>query len=157
MPRWLPALLIVSVLVLVLVVGLSSPDGRWPALLVISLVVLALAVYPILFPGTNPNLTRENLDRIKPGMRRQEVEAILGQPGDYRTGPTRLRSMPLPAPLHDDSLTGLCWKGNNAEIQVWLGPDGVLSGNHFVPMEPKPVGVADRLLWRFHRWRESRA
>jgi hypothetical protein len=30
-------------------------------------------------------ITRENFDRITPGMSRTEVEAILGPPGDYRT------------------------------------------------------------------------
>lgn len=35
-----------------------------------------------------PNRITWDFNRIEPGMSRAEVEAILGPPGDYRTGPT---------------------------------------------------------------------
>jgi hypothetical protein len=41
----------------------------------------------VLWPRAD-RITLENFDRIKKGMRRAEVEAILGPPGDYTTGPT---------------------------------------------------------------------
>jgi hypothetical protein len=37
-------------------------------------------------------ITRENFDRIQLEMGQAEVEAILGPPGDYTTGPVRLPS-----------------------------------------------------------------
>jgi hypothetical protein len=39
-----------------------------------------------LWPRPN-RVTEENCDRIREGMSREEVEAILGPPGDYTTGP----------------------------------------------------------------------
>src|SRR5262249_12806073 len=42
---------------------------------------VALVAWPR--PG---RITRVAFDRIRPGMSRAEVEALLGSPGDYRTG-----------------------------------------------------------------------
>jgi hypothetical protein len=50
-------------------------------------VVAAVGVF-VAGPSPEPSLvTRENFDRIKGGMSRVDVAAILGPPGDYRTGP----------------------------------------------------------------------
>jgi hypothetical protein len=40
-----------------------------------------------LWPSRAARLTHENVERIHVGMNRAEVEAILGPPGDYTTGP----------------------------------------------------------------------
>jgi hypothetical protein len=51
------------------------------------LAVVVAAGTVALWPRAEPNrITQENCDRIKEGMSRAEVEAILGPPGDYRTG-----------------------------------------------------------------------
>jgi len=47
-------------------------------------VVVAVGVV-VLWPRAD-RITRENFERIREGMSRAEVEAILGPPGDYRTG-----------------------------------------------------------------------
>jgi hypothetical protein len=56
------------------------------ALVGLAVVVAAGAV--VLWPQAAPpsRVTRENYDCIQEGMTRAEVEAILGPPGDYRTG-----------------------------------------------------------------------
>ena len=51
----------------------------------LTVVVAAGAV--VLWPRTPSRITLENCNRIREGMSRAEVEAILGPPGDYRTGP----------------------------------------------------------------------
>jgi hypothetical protein len=66
MPRWLPAVAVVSVTVL-----------------------LAVTVKAVFFPPTNPRITQANFDQLTPGMTRADVEAILGPRDDYRTWPTR--------------------------------------------------------------------
>jgi hypothetical protein len=48
-------------------------------------VVIAAGVV-VLWPRED-RVTRGNFDRIRAGMSRAEVEAILGPPGDYTTGP----------------------------------------------------------------------
>jgi hypothetical protein len=55
--------------------------------LAVSVFVLLAAPKPILMPAGNPRLTKENFERIKEGMTLEEVEAILGLPGDSRTRP----------------------------------------------------------------------
>jgi hypothetical protein len=74
-------------------------------LLLAGLAVLAVGVV-VLWPRTD-RITRENYDRIQPGMTRAEVEAILGPPGDYRTGLGEtygLYARPGPAQWDIDSL-----------------------------------------------------
>jgi outer membrane protein assembly factor BamE (lipoprotein component of BamABCDE complex) len=50
--------------------------------------VVALFATVVLLLWPRPDLiTRENIERIREGMSREEMEAILGAPGDYRTRP----------------------------------------------------------------------
>jgi hypothetical protein len=57
------------------------------------LVTLAGVAALVLWPRAD-RVTRANFDRIRVGMSRAEVEAILGPPGDYRTGRTKEESDP---------------------------------------------------------------
>jgi hypothetical protein len=53
----------------------------------VGLAVVGAAGVVVLWLWPRPErVTRENYDRIQIGMGRREVEAILGPPGDYRTG-----------------------------------------------------------------------
>src|SRR4051794_12025520 len=56
-------------------------------------VLLAAGVF-VLWPRAD-RITRENFDRIRGGMSREEVYAILGPPGDYRTGPVKYQHIDL--------------------------------------------------------------
>ena len=57
--------------------------------LTVGLVALAGVAAFVAWPRVD-RITRENADRIRPGMTQAEVEAILGPPGDYRSGATVL-------------------------------------------------------------------
>ncbi len=59
---------------------------KWRLLALAGLVVLAAVGAFVLWPRAD-RITRENFDRIREGMGREELEAILGPPGDHRTGP----------------------------------------------------------------------
>ena len=50
-------------------------------------VVLAAGVV-VLWPAPKSRISIEQFDQIREGMTLTEVEALLGPPGDYRTGPT---------------------------------------------------------------------
>jgi hypothetical protein len=50
------------------------------------LAVVGAAGAVVLWQTPSQRITRENCDRIGPGMTQAEVEAILGPPDDYRTG-----------------------------------------------------------------------
>jgi hypothetical protein len=82
--------------------------------------LLALVASFVLCPIPPSRVTRENYDRIREGMTRAEVEAILGPPGDYRTGRTREASDPLDPPCFDIDETAF-----NADAYYGLSPGGL--------------------------------
>jgi hypothetical protein len=117
-------------------------------LVVAGLALVALAAF---MPWPRPNrvtpenlpngITPETFDRIKDGMTRSEVEAILGPPGDYTTGD----------PIHAISMIGigdddLCWDTDVALVLVGFDKAGrvyrrqyhpVLSVRPLEPGEPR--------------------
>jgi hypothetical protein len=126
-------------------------------------VLLAVAAKPILMPAGNPRLTKENYGRLEPGMSQEDVEALLGPPGDFRTGPTVCEFMISLDYLKAAGLWGKNpelseqhWDGDEAEITVFFDTDGRVVRSHLFPMGPKSVGLFDLLRWRWDRWRESR-
>jgi hypothetical protein len=130
---------------------------RWVlALAGLGVVIVAGAV--VLWPHPPSRITRENFDRIKVGMSRPEVEAILGPPGDYRMGPTLYfldvisPKGSLPFLIHNPADR---WESEIGAIDVFFGPTGVTAS---VYAHGVKVGRSafDDLLWRlkrqWHRW-----
>jgi hypothetical protein len=82
-------------------------------------------------------------------MSRADVEAILGPPGDYTTGPTALRSTPLtltPPPGSPEF-----WMGDEGDATVWFDAADRVAGSHFLRTGLWAGNAADRLLWRLER------
>jgi hypothetical protein len=120
----------------------------------------------VLWPRPD-RITQENCDRIKEGMSFAEVEAILGPPGDYRTGPTD-PDLPSPFPWVVSGVPGpwpATWRGNRGVIYVHResGGDRAIAGQ--APYDPDKVSFADFfevqrieqgrldiLLWRVKRY-----
>jgi hypothetical protein len=125
MPRWLPVVAVVSLALL-----------------------LGVAARVVFLLPTNPNITHENFQRIKAGMKREEVEAILGPPGDYRTGPTAQLSK---AAWTSGPLPPLRWRSDELEISVWTHPSGAVLFLDFMPMSRRQTGMMDWLAWRLAR------
>jgi hypothetical protein len=102
-------------------------------------------------------ITRENYTRIQVGMNRAELEALLGPPGDYRTGPTAKRTKVEIAAMwislqHVRSTS--VWIADTVEIRVDYGPDnpdveGVVLATRFA-LEP------ERNFFTIARWRAER-
>ena len=102
-------------------------------------------------------LTRENLDRIQVGMNRSEVEAILGPPGDYTTGP---QTDPLVFAVQQghvqypiaDGLLMCAWADDNEAI--WVSFDDSKTAREIVTC---PAGTKlnqtplENLVWRIRR------
>jgi hypothetical protein len=59
---------------------------RWAAAGLALVALLAAGAF-VMWPRPD-RITRENYQRIRYGMSRGEVEAILGPPGDYTSAPT---------------------------------------------------------------------
>jgi hypothetical protein len=146
------------------------PKGKWGrAVPLAGLVVLLAAGAFVACPPER--VTRANFYRIAPGMSRAEVEAILGPPGDYRTGLGETAS-----PIDGDGLPDEEWEDTGSEWHdlpmfrgvakagTWVG-DSVqihidIDGDERVLRSTalgrrRTQGAFDGLLWRVHRqWRK---
>jgi hypothetical protein len=112
----------------------------------VGVAVVVVAGVVVLWPS---RITPENYERIRVGMSRAEVYAILGPPGDYSTydAPSyefRCLGPPPPLPMEE-------WLGNRARIGVFFdGAGNVASARCFLlnPVAQSPLG---NLLWRAQR------
>jgi hypothetical protein len=105
-------------------------------------------------------IAERNFIRIVQGMRRAEVEAILGPPGDYTTGPTDspargglflLTRDESYYPIYDAAQE---WKGNTTIIRVGFDSANVATYKEYVRNYRVDQGPFDNLLWRAKRqWR----
>jgi hypothetical protein len=128
------------------------------------LVMLAgVGAFLALRPATAAQVTRENFDRIQKGMMQAEVEAILGPPGDYLTGPVKqaggnsrkgfVDTAELGfANMSERTGTGLWWC-DTGHIFVVYGRSGTVVFRSYIPMERTPQAPLDDLRWRVeHQW-----
>jgi hypothetical protein len=146
-------------------------------------VIFAVAGIPVAFmlwPLPPSRVTKTNFDRIWlvtdrwsgeriEGVDREAVEAVLGPPGDYRTGPRltpirsstqrtfnstyptwfRVHSFPPVPPL-----TCLIWQSDTLDIYVFVDASGQVHDKHWVDAMPAEYDDIDYLLWRTkHQWR----
>jgi hypothetical protein len=135
---------------------------RRKLLAVAGLTVLVAAGAFILWPRPD-RITRENFDRIREGMNREEVYAILGPPGDYRTGPAKYERVIL---MNDDLdwtgepivRPGCVWISERAlvDVQFVQGDCVTLSGlTMYCSGEKVSQGPLDNLFWGVKRqWRK---
>jgi hypothetical protein len=119
------------------------------------LAAAAFAVWP--WPD---RITEENFNRIKEGMSRADMEAILGPAGDYTTGPV------LGGPREswhrrnfdedpDSVKQRITWIGDRGWIVALADAEGRPRRLVFSPAEKGKQGSLDNLLWRAKRqWRK---
>jgi hypothetical protein len=127
----------------------------------------------VLLRPREDRITRANYDRIEVGMSRADVEAILGPPGDYRTGHGETGSDRsdditwIPDPPTDDADTLANWSGirgqSPEDARQWAGWWNYSFGVIFAIDESEAVelklggprrmleGQLENLLWRAKR------
>ena len=123
-----------------------------------------LSVSALLPPFRPSRVTRENFDLISGGMTRAQVEAILGPPGDYRTGRTSgFSCMDSEDFLHlFDGAQGQVverteWIGDTAFMSVAYGKAGTTSSAFRWDLIKEEQSPLDNLLWRAKRlWQPAR-
>ncbi len=118
-----------------------------------ALVLTGVAAF-VLWPRPR-RITEENFARIKQGMTLAEVEAILGPPGDYTTGPVSGSSglvvdySELAPPTVIDIKA---WADDYGSIALCFDGDGRATGGmEFGPHTRAPRGPFDNLRWRIKR------
>jgi hypothetical protein len=125
---------------------------------VIGLALLAIAAF-VVWPRPG-GITEENWRRAELGMNRSEVEAILGPPGDHRTGPTLFDPELLPGtviPGNVPRLTGdytATWAGDSGNLTVLFDSAGHARSWAFAPTRKGSQSLLGDFLWRAKRlWR----
>jgi hypothetical protein len=115
---------------------------------IVGLFVLRLAAL-LVWPQPD-RITQENFDRIRKGMSRAEVEAILGPPGDYRF--TRMQCLPS---FKQRSIE-LDWYTDTASVNVCLDESrGVVEMRFYEPYGPETsylYALFLRAKWKWHGW-----
>jgi hypothetical protein len=117
------------------------------------LAVLVAAGAFVLWPRPN-RITWENLYRIQKGMSQEQVEAILGPPGDYTTRPTisgvtfHGRATEPESPLY--------WAGDDLTVAViFTSQDKTVTAICGWRVQGTDQTALDNLLWRIERrWQE---
>jgi hypothetical protein len=134
------------------------------AVLVAALILVASgAVLPLVLWLEPDPITRANFNRIKDGMRRAEVEAILGPPGDYTTGPVFLPALQQWAFLEElRDATFPQWYSDTAWISIALDESRGVVKTRFAGISRTEYGglgwrakhLFGNLGWRVNRlWR----
>jgi hypothetical protein len=128
-------------------------------------VVVALAASGAFAVRSQPRrFTYDNCERIEDGMSRAEVEAMLGPPGDYRTGPSdlpdayeilcRLRRGGMRHHKMSTTWRADVWGNDVCVLLVTYDCEMVTSRLPWA-VEKVPQPPLDNLLWRAKRlWRE---
>jgi hypothetical protein len=122
--------------------------------LVVLAVLVAAGIF-VIWPRPD-QITRANLDRIKKGMRRAEVEAILGgPPGDYRNGPI-IHHIEASYAAHVHTDGSLTWEGDDGFGWISFDSSGSVMDCRFHASTRKHQTLLENVLWRakrqWHRW-----
>jgi hypothetical protein len=143
---------------------------RW---VLAGLTVALVAVWAFVLWPRPDRVTQENFDRIAEGMSRAEVEAILGPPGDYSSGPLKTDGegfypmLPDGSGLVEDARNPVIswaayggegerveWRNDNHLIDVDFNADGVFRSKNHRDAARVDQWPLDNLLWRAKRqWR----
>jgi hypothetical protein len=122
--------------------------------------LLLLAIFPAgacIFWKGQDRITRGNYDRIECGMTRDRVEAILGPPGDFATGPTTNAQIGRP------SIGVILARGQGTSISEWTGDSAIIvvawqsdrvSWCRCDDNQRSTLGPLDTLGWRLDRQME---
>jgi hypothetical protein len=118
--------------------------------------VVIVAGAMVLWPWED-RVTRANYDRFQIGMTREEVEAILGLPGDYSTGPSLFRTLTFDrGEPSSEGGAPTYWGGDTGAIGIMFDRKGSVAQTGFAAVAPIPLGPLDTLLWhaqcQWHRW-----
>jgi hypothetical protein len=124
---------------------------KWKLLVALTglAVVVAAGVF-VLWPRQElDQITQENCDRIREGMNREQVEAILGPPGYYATEPVVALYPPSINLIDRPS----AWTGNKGSISVNFDGHDLVRSKSFSANQDGPLEkLRKRLERQWHHW-----
>jgi hypothetical protein len=132
---------------------------RWLLFTLAGLVVIALAeavaIWPPLWLEPPSPITQKNFDRIRIGMRRADVAAILGPDGDFKTRDCTRGD--VCATISGGPIATVemqTWDTDTARIDVFYSRRGTVAWAMYSVNRLPETGLVDNLLWRAKRqWR----
>jgi hypothetical protein len=148
----------------------------WKLLVPLASLAAVLATEAVVLWSPPARVTQENFERIRVGMSKTEIEAILGRPGDYRTasGETGVPGRAGTYWVSDSKLnftdSALTWRedpddplkiehesgtwlGDTFQVGIWLDDSEHVKIFTGVPRRTTQTGVGS-LAWRLQRqWR----
>jgi hypothetical protein len=94
------------------------------------LLTVATVIGQVIPRPRRPQVSREQFEKIKEGMSREEVEAIIGgPPGDYTTGQYYVVAI---TPTY---VGGESWVGDGGLIRVWFDETGQADETHYFEID----------------------
>jgi hypothetical protein len=120
---------------------------------------LLLAFTLFLYSWWPSPVTRENFDRLHPGMTKDEVIAILRPPGDYRNAENEYDMSPAHQPPQvfgrGNPHFGMeLWRSDTADVALNFDDTDKVSSGIFCYMRATSHNPLYNLQWRAqHRWR----
>jgi hypothetical protein len=104
-------------------------------------------VWFVLWQSSN-DVTGTSIAKIHPGLSRTEVEAIIGPPGDYRSGPTAYIVWDGPPDGYRNSREELWWF-DFATFVASFDESDTLNRRYCFPAKKEQLNILDNLHWRF--------
>ncbi len=124
---------------------------KWKLLALVGLVLAGVSAFAT-WPRPD-RITEENYFRIKQGMSRTEVEAILGPPGDYRNGPTTNAG---PEYLLYRRSRSEDWRGDTGVIRIEFDDSGRVTwvdfGSDYRVDRVRFLNPLEQAKWQWRRW-----
>jgi hypothetical protein len=134
--------------------------------MLMALVVVAVVALGTLAQRPRPErIALENFRRLRTGMSRAEVLAIIGPPGDYFTGEPDMSSGILfdidgaadlsPQQMYPDGSTTENWECDTAGITVVFSRSGLVTCGWFLDINARYRGIWGKIRWRVqNEWQE---
>lgn len=125
---------------------------KWKLRWVLVVLTMLVAVGGFALWPQPMRINQQSFGRIQRGMNFAEVQAIVGQPGDYTTGPTITTYLSSSVDLGQQSHK---WKTDEGEFYLVLDGADLVTDKAFFPSEPEKQSPLDNLTWRARRkWRK---
>ncbi len=113
-------------------------------MIILVCLVVVIGYYGLVPHRPRAEVTRESFARIRPGMTRAEVEALLGPPGVLMTGPDLLNPAVLKKAQEAADGRFSVWLGDEGAVRVDFDASGKVSDCCFLPIELKPSDREER-------------
>jgi hypothetical protein len=131
-----------------------SPLNR-RTLFALAIGLTLIGVGEIVLLSRPSRVTRENFQRIQPGMKRAEVEAIFSRPPDgFDSNPVPLSADSYPIEEPSTTAYALDWMKGDDTISVGFNDTGEVTQVMFLTEVSINEGLMETLRWRLQRpWR----